>query len=124
MMGSHLYTLSEARRLQRLVNTVRAVNPTCKILIGLITPAKSYFNAHTVGAYANWSTVNTAISGGGETPITGVDARVTSYNTTLNDGADDILPQYFSADLLHPNQYAKQYVIAPDVRKVLDSVGF
>ncbi len=73
---------------QSLVNHVRAVNPTCSILVATMTPAnlrwENAFGAPATNAKNNWAAINQAISGAGGTPITGVDARITSQTAALD----------------------------------------
>jgi hypothetical protein len=79
--------------LQDLVATVRAAVPAaCRIYIAQMTPCKAWLLTATNGAaaYAAWTAVNEAIAGGGATPITGVDRRITSHVAQLSDGADNL----------------------------------
>lgn len=97
--------------LQDLVDTVRAAIPAgCKIYIVQMTPCKAWLNGATNGAaaYAAWQAVNIAIAGGGGTPITGVDARITSHVAALNDGSDNLLAIYdHNLDGVHPSNEAR-----------------
>jgi len=79
--------------LQDLVDTVRAAVPAaCRIYVAQMTPCKTWLLTATNGAdaYAAWAAVNEAIAGGGPTPITGVDRRITSHVEQLSDGADNL----------------------------------
>jgi lysophospholipase L1-like esterase len=93
--------------LQGLVGAVNAQKPAaCKVYICGMTPAKGWLGATTTPAtaYAAWQDMNTAINGGGPTPITGVDARIMGQVAALNDGSDYLNPIYnFHADGVHPS---------------------
>ena len=114
-------------KLQTLVNLVSAdTNATCKVVISTITPARSRFISlfgavDGEAAYQEWLLVNQAISGAGATPITGVDGRVTSHTTTLNDGSGSLAGAY-AVDDIHPNEAGRQ-VIADAWRAVLVTLG-
>lgn len=113
--------------LQDLVNTVNADKPAgCKTYISALTPCKAWIGVstgQTAAAYAAWLDVNTAISGGGATPITGVDRRITSHVALLNDGSGNLLPAYDSnADGVHENGVARQ-IIGQAWRAALEADG-
>lgn len=116
-------------RLQDLVTTIRADNATCKIVIGQMTPAKQrwidIFGGGTGAAQqTKWSEINAAVNNGGGTPITGVDARVTSYVAALNDGSGNLAAAYetYANDHIHPNNVGRQ-IIAAAYRTALGGLG-
>jgi lysophospholipase L1-like esterase len=105
-------------RLQTLVSTIQAnSHPACKIFMATMTPGKGYFDANMGGgaaaAYTTWLDVNTAITGGGGTPVTGLTGVISSHTAALNNGSGSLLPQFTvaAADGLHPN-LAGRYEIA------------
>jgi lysophospholipase L1-like esterase len=88
---------------QALIDTVRADNPTCKIILCTMTPGKQRFidvYGATAGgyAYANWLAVNLAITNG---TITGADAVVSSHTAALNDGVGNLAAAYDTGDHIH-----------------------
>jgi hypothetical protein len=109
--------------IQSLVDTVHSTNPTAKILIGKITPCKTWLDANTTGGYTKWGAINTAIGGGGGSPITSIDVVVDGYMAILNNGSDDFADQYNAGDYLHPSRNAKD-VIATYVRTEINGLGF
>jgi len=110
--------------LQDLVDTVNADKPSgCKTYICALTPCKIFLDGATnpSAAYSAWQDVNTAIAGGGGTPITGVDARITGYNTDLNDGSGNLLPLY-DMDGVHETTQAR-FIIGQYWRAQLEADG-
>lgn len=97
--------------LQDLVGTVRAAAPSgCKVYICGLTPCKGWLDAATnpTAAYAGWQAVNDAIAGNGATPVTGVDGRITSHVTDLNDGSGNLAAEFDTAgDHVHPNNWGR-----------------
>jgi hypothetical protein len=99
--------------IQASVNDVRSKIPTrSKILIATLTPCRQRLITVFGGvggpiAYQQWLDINAAISGAGPTPITGVDARVTSQTATLNDGAGNLAAPYNSGDDIHTNDVGR-----------------
>lgn len=113
--------------LQTLVTLVRSDVPAgCKIYISQMTPCKGWLDAaaNPTAAYAAWQDVNTAIAGGGATPITGVDGRITSFNATLDNGSGYLkaIYQTDSADYVHENSHAR-FIIAQAWRDQLEADG-
>lgn len=112
--------------LQGLVNTVRAAVPAaCRIALAQMTPCKGWLNTATnaAAAYSAWQAVNTAIAGGGATPITGVDARVTSHVAALSDGADGLASIYdYNADGVHTSSEGR-WINAQAWRGALEGLG-
>lgn len=110
--------------LQDLIDTINADKPTgCKTYICGMTPCKAWLDTATnpSAAYAAWLAVNDAIAGGGATPITGVDGRVTSHVSALDDGGGYLKPEY-DMDGVHENNAAR-FVIAQAWREQLVSDG-
>ena len=103
-------------RYQTLVNDVRAaLSSTCKIILSTMTPARAawiiaYGETDGEAAYQKWIAINTAITGGGGSPITGADAVVSSHTTTLNDGSGNLGASYDSGDHLHPNNTGRAVI--------------
>lgn len=80
-------------RLQAFINQIKADAPTAKVIVSQMVPAaKRWYDLYGLsgGAIAQqqWSDLNTAIAGGGLTPITGVDGRVTAHVPLLAETRD------------------------------------
>lgn len=92
---------------QDLINTIRTDAPAaCKIYVSQLTPCKAWLDLATfpAAAYTAWLDVNTAIAGGGSTPITGVDGRITAHVAPLNNGSGYLNTIYdFNNDGVHLN---------------------
>ena len=117
--------------MQNLVNTINAdKRHGAKVFLGKMTPCKSGFiNAYgeTDGeiAYNKWLAFNESIQGRGTTPITGIDAVITSFSDDLNDGNDSLKSIYdLTGDHFHENNTARQNIIAPAVRVPLVKWGY
>jgi lysophospholipase L1-like esterase len=114
--------------LQDLVNTVRAEIPSsAKIILCTMVPAKArliFVLGAGPGAAAHvvWGDVNTAITGGGATPITGVDAVASSHTTDLNDGAGNLAAAYDQGDNVHTNN-AGRVINAAAMQAAIVSTG-
>lgn len=114
--------------LQDLVNTVRADNSTCKILIATMTPAWNRWPAvgyDPPSAQAKWVAMNEAISGGGATPVTGVDGRITSHTASLTElvsGNAALAGAYDTGDHIHENNAGRQ-IIGAAYRAAIAGVG-
>jgi hypothetical protein len=93
---------------QTFVNLAHSKNPSAKVVCTKLTPDKQYSDTLSTGYYTVWQTVNTAITGGGGTPITGCDAVVSTPSDTLNDGAGNLAAAYDSGDHIHPNYDGRQ----------------
>jgi hypothetical protein len=104
-------TVTVIADLQDLVATVRAaVSASCRIYIAQMTPCRQWLESATDGAaaYAAWLAVNEAIAGGGATPITGVDRRITSHVAQLADGSNNLLAIYdYNDDHVHTSSEAR-----------------
>lgn len=126
-VGANMATTAQViTDLQNLINTINADKPTgCRVVIAQMTPCKVWLDAATNAAAANaaWTDVNEAIAGNGATPITGVDARVTSHVAAGNDGSGNLLAIYdHNADGVHEsNEY--RIIIAHAWRTALESLG-
>jgi hypothetical protein len=121
----NIYTATqEIGRWQILVDAIRATVPgACKIFASKMTPIKGHLDAFGEGAlYASyWVPVNDGIAGVGATNVTGVDGRITSHATTLNDGSGALAAPY-DFDLIHENN-AGRAVVAAAYRTALVSAG-
>lgn len=113
-------------RLQDLVNTIN-LDVTCPIYISTMIPCLARLVTIYAGsagtAYAKWQAMNEAISGGGATPITGVDYRISGHETSMNDGAGNLLAAYDSGDGIHPND-AGRMINSRSWFNSLQSAGF
>jgi len=104
-------------RLQGLVNNVNSCLSDTIILISKLTPCKArlislYGGVDGLVAYQKWLDINEAIAGGGATPITGVDGRVTSHETALNDGSGNLAGAYDIGDGIHENNAGRAIIAA------------
>jgi len=115
--------------LQQLVNTVRIQSPFAKIIIATMTPAYNRWADVPVDpatTQAKWVAVNAAIKGEGATPITNVDARVSSHTdslTLLVSGNASLAPAYDLGDGIHENN-AGRAIIATAWNAALTTLGF
>lgn len=91
-------------RLQGLIDDINA-DTVAPVVISQLTPCRT-----GLPEYAKWQAVNEAIAGGGATPITGVDARVTSHVALLDDGSGNLLPAYDTGDGIHLNNAGREIV--------------
>ena len=111
---------------QALINTINADKPAgCKVYVSQMTPCKVWLDGavNPAAAYAAWQDLNTAIAGGGSTPITGVDGRITSHVAALNDGAGNLNAIYdHSADGVHESNEAR-FIVAQAWRTQLEADG-
>lgn len=109
-------TASLTAQLQDLVNTVRADAPGAAVLVSQLSPMRGRLVADLgdvagEAAYQVWLALNAAIAGGGATPITNVQGRVTAHVALLNDGAGNLLPQYdLVDDFIHTTDGGRQIV--------------
>lgn len=116
-------------RYQTFINTINAGKKSGAIIIAsTMTPDRQYLINNLGGtngplAYQKWLDINTAIMGGGGTPITGIDYRVNNHTTALNDGAGNMAQAYDNGDYIHENN-AGRAVVASEWRSVLNSAGF
>lgn len=102
-------------RLQNLVDTIRSDVGSAPIIISQMTPAREryidvYGGTNGPIAHQKWLDMNEAIAGGGATPITGVDARVTAHVPLMNDGAGNLLPLYDMGDHIHEDNLGRQVI--------------
>lgn len=124
-VGENLATTAQViADLQDLVDTVNADKPAgCRVYVSGLTPCKAWLDTATnpAAAYAAWQAVNEAIAGGGSTPITGVDGRITSHVAALA-GSGDILHPNYDMDGVHENNEAR-FIIAQAWRARLEADG-
>ncbi len=88
---------------QALVNKIRSDCPNVKIIISKMTPAKGY--ASTAANHTAFLALNDSIAGL-SSPITGVDARVTSHYDAMCTSVVDFLDAALETtgnDHIHPN---------------------
>lgn len=108
-------TATTIARLQTLVTNARARLPaSSKLLVSKMTPCRAqlislYGGVNGPLAYQKWLDMNEAIAGGGATPITGADARITAHEPLLNDGSGNLAAAYAS-DSIHPNNAGRAIV--------------
>lgn len=126
-VGANTATTAEViADLQDLVDTINTDKPSgCKVFICGLTPCKVWLDAATnpTAAYQAWLDVNEAIAGGGSTPITGVDGRITDYIALLADASNNLLPIYdHNNDGVHFSNEAK-FIVAQSWRATLASAG-
>lgn len=124
-VGQNLATTAQViTDYQNLIDTINADKPAgCKVLISQMTPCKTWLDlaSNPSAAYAAWQDLNTAIAGGGATPITGVDGRITSHVAALA-GPGDILDPKYDMDGVHENNEAR-FIIAQAWRTRLEADG-
>jgi len=115
-------------RYQTMVNTINSDKKTgAQIIAVTMTPCKErltdLYGAGGPTSYAKWQDMNTAISGGGASPIAGVTYHVTTHTTTLNDGSGNLAATYDTGDHIHENNAARA-IIACEYRMVLAAAGY
>lgn len=87
---------------QALIDDINeGIKPTCKVVVSAMTPGFGYSTNEDVRTKILYC--NTAILGGGATPITGFDYANELNNTLLADPVNYLAPAYDSGDHLHPN---------------------
>lgn len=122
-------TAAKIASYQDLIDTIRADNPTCKIIGMTMTPAYERWVDipwDATGAQARWVAINDAIMGRGSSPITGLDAKTETHTTdltTLVSGNAALAPTYDTGDHIHTNN-AGRAVNAAALLTVLQSLGF
>lgn len=107
--------------LQSLVDTIRYWNPTCKIVLCTLSPARARLESlWGSGAYTKWKQINDAIMNRADTTanVLRVDARISNHTALLNDGNDNLAPAYDTGDHIHEND-AGRIIIANEYRAVL-----
>lgn len=127
-IGSGAHTAAQTiNYLQGLVNAVKTKTPWAKVIISQIPPCRAYLNTlpESGSNYTVWQNVNTAIAGGGATPITGTDYKVTGHVAAMGNGSDYLKSTMVGppGDQLHPNDIGKQTFV-DYWRAGLQSLGF
>jgi lysophospholipase L1-like esterase len=126
-----LSTAAAIARLQALVDDVRSdVSAGTKVLISKMTPCRQrlidiYGATNGPLSYQKWLDINTAIAGGGSTPITNVDGRITAHEPLLNDGSGNLAAAYEVVgfeDGIHENNAGRQ-IIADAWEDALTALG-
>jgi lysophospholipase L1-like esterase len=103
-------------RLQDLINTVNAhKKPKALTIISTMLPNRQrLMDIHGAIngpiAYQKFLDINNAIKGGGPTPITGVDCRISCHTALLNDGNGNLAAAYDTGDHTHENNAARQII--------------
>jgi lysophospholipase L1-like esterase len=103
-------------RLQGLVTSAQAIlPPASKVFVAQMTPCKArlitiYGAVNGPIAYQKWFDMNTAIAGGGATPITGADGAITAHVALLNDGSGNLAAAYDLGDGIHENNDGRQII--------------
>lgn len=111
-------------RYQKLIDTIKAVNPTAKIIVAKMIPCKQRL-INVLGAtngaiaYQKWLDMNYAIMN----TVTGVDYRISRHCDLLNDGSGNLKAIYDCGDGIHENNAARK-IIAAEFRKALNVLGF
>lgn len=112
-------TATSIAAIQSLVNAVNASKPTgAKVYIATMTPAYqrmiTRYGAGTPAdnSLAKWNAMNTAIMGGGGSPITGVDGRINAHTLAMDDGVGNLDAAYDGGDGIHPNNAGRQVMAA------------
>jgi len=89
---------------QDMVDTIRlSLTTGQKIIIGTMIPCNR-------SGDQQWVDLNDAILGLGSTPITGVDGRIDTVNTALNNGSNGLAAIYDVGDGLHENNAGRQII--------------
>lgn len=97
---------------QSLVNYVRSVVDTrCKIYVSKMSPARQRFidyfgETNGLLSYQRWLDLNYAI----EHTIINVDGRITSHESLLNDGDDNLKAEFDTGDHIHENVAGRQII--------------
>ena len=97
-----------------LVDTVRADIGSAPVLIAQMTPARQrlmdIYGAQGSAAQDKWLAINAAIAGQGATPVTGVDARITTHVAAMDDGTGALAADFDTGDGIHPNTAGRQLI--------------
>lgn len=115
-------------RLQDLITTIRtSIGASRPLLIAQMSPCRQrlvdlYGATDGPIAYTKWQDINTAIGGGGGTPITGVDGRITAHVALMGDGSGNLAVAYDTGDHVHTNTAGRQ-VAATAWTNALNSLG-
>lgn len=116
-LGVDLDTPAQALAdIQALVSDIRTNNPTVKIVICPIAPCRFWLGETR---YPSWQAINEGILGGGATPITGVDARVSGVISALGDANDTLI---YHIDNLHLSEIGRVKNAQP-ISAALSSLG-
>ncbi len=114
-----------ATNMQTLITRLKSDNPSAKIILNTMLPAKSF--ASMSGAmYTQWQTFNAVIRGG--VTLTGVDYinDVASVSSPFNDGSDNLSAIYDSGDHLVVNiagRFQQAQNTTYGFRPILTSLG-
>lgn len=116
-------------RIQALVTAfVAGKKSSAIVLLGAMNPCRSrlislYGAGPGATAYAKWQGMNTAIMGGGATPITGVNYRTNEHIVRLDDGAGSLNFIYDTGDSIHPTNEGR-YFVGQSWRNALRPSGY
>lgn len=109
---------------QALIDNLRSnVGAQTKIIISTMVPCNRANPTLNPTEGPQWQILNTAIKGGGATPITDIDGIVDNTVSVLNAGNDTLNPIYDIGDGVHPNDAGRLINIALWESK-LKSFGF
>jgi len=129
-MSPAVATATTIAAYQDLINTIRAAVPsTCKVIGSTMVPAYErwvvIYGGSEAAAQAKWVAVNEAVTGGGGSPITGLDGTVSSHTTALAkdvSGNAALADAYDHGDHIHENDAGRE-IIAAAWRVELESLG-
>lgn len=119
LVGDAQTAAQTSARQQALINAFAASNPLALIFWLTMTPCATYLAAQYPTA---WNAVNTAIMGGGGTPLTGIHERINGHTLALDDGTGHLKSAYDVGDGIHCNN-AGRVLIASFIRAALVSRG-
>lgn len=112
-------------RYQDLVTAIEAKGAA--VVVATMTPCKtrliSLYGASGPTAYQKWLDINTAITGGGASPITGQVASVSLHTTALNDGSGNLRSEYDTGDGIHENNLGRA-IVADAWKAALVELGY
>lgn len=125
-------TATTIAKYQQMVDTFYSQkSPNCKIILASMTPLKArlqfVYPSTWATAWQKWKDLNTAIMGGGATPITKADYRFNQHTVLMenaNGNLDTVYEVYTVYDHVHQNNagralQAKYYVQALQEMKLL-----
>lgn len=110
-------TATSITALQDLVDAVNAATGARVYIATMIPCYQRMITRYGAGTPANnarikWTDMNTAIMGGGGSPITGVDVRINAHQLALDDNSGDhnLDAAYDGGDGIHPNNAGRQVI--------------
>jgi lysophospholipase L1-like esterase len=103
-----------------LINDLRAQNPTTKIILGLLLPARTHHDI-TASYETRYLPIQKAILAAGKGEIPAVDCIMTGASKALDDGTGALKKEYDSSDHMHPS-VAGNKVNAVEIRAAIDAL--